>query len=728
MLVGFDRTTPAQQRLIAALQEKSVNVEVAETVHEDSPAEPGLLVEATNGKDEVATCALWVRSQLETLGSAARLAVVVPGVAAKRPEIERTFRQILAPQTTMIGGRDLPLPFEFSLGVPLSQLPIVRAALLLLRWMDHGLLPDQVSWLLLSGLICRDEAEVLSLARFDARLRQQPMRPPEQDLESFLQSLDRGWSETASLTGLRRRLIAAQRALGSRTALSFAEWVQRAGEILEEVHWPGAHARQSEDFQVQARWSQLLDSLAGLAFDGRTVRYSVFLDVLERQASRTIYAPESLAAPVQILGPFEAAGLQFDALWFLGADDAGWPPVARPHPFLSRSLQRKHEMPHAHSDVDWKLAEQVTTRLKQSAGKCVFSYAAQDAEGVCRPSTLVSGLKPPVQAEQVRIAIGAEEDLATMHDFPAVVTDAEPAVAVPWPLEKEAGGADVLQHQAACPFRSFAIRRLSARPLDETDWGLDPRAHGKLVHTLLDKVWAALVDRHGLVRARTEGGLPALLASVVDESLETYRVSGEKRPWNEAYLATARARILSLMEEWLLYEETRADFSVEAREEKRSAPVGDLKLQVRVDRVDRVQGGRVIIDYKTGVVKTDAWDGPRPDEPQLPIYAGFGQVENLQGVLLGRVADERLGFSGRVADSNAVLPGSLHLSRPPYTAATLEEWRNYLLDLAAQFVRGEAQVDPKRYPKTCQYCALPGLCRIAETERARGVEDAEEPA
>ena len=37
-----------------------------------------------------------------------------------------------------------------------------------------------------------------------------------------------------------------------------------------------------------------------------------------------------------------------------------------------------------------------------------------------------------------------------------------------------------------------------------------------------------------------------------------------------------------------------------------------------------------------------------------------------------------------------------------------------LLNLAESFVRGEARVDPRVYPKSCQYCPLAGVCRVAE--------------
>jgi ATP-dependent helicase/nuclease subunit B len=154
--------------------------------------------------------------------------------------------------------------------------------------------------------------------------------------------------------------------------------------------------------------------------------------------------------------------------------------------------------------------------------------------------------------------------------------------------------------------------------------------------------------------------------------------------------------------------------------------VGSLKLQLRVDRIDQVDGGRVIIDYKTGKVKTDSWDGARPEDPQLPIYAGFTEVQNVQGVLLGRVSDEKLEYSGRVAETSTVFSSQSTLLKPAYTEAMLQQWKADLLNLADQYLRGEAQVDPKQYPKTCQYCELPGLCRVAESARATG--EAADPA
>jgi ATP-dependent helicase/nuclease subunit B len=228
-----------------------------------------------------------------------------------------------------------------------------------------------------------------------------------------------------------------------------------------------------------------------------------------------------------------------------------------------------------------------------------------------------------------------------------------------------------------------------------------------------------------LLKAIAAGELRPSIQEHVHDAFEKYRRRNREDRWSQAYLDAEEERVVSLMEEWLDYEAKRADFRVEAGEKKLEAAVGDLQLQVRVDRIDSIPGGHLLIDYKTGQLSKVSWDGERPDEPQLPLYAGFTQIDNLKGVLLARVREEKTRFLGRAEEPRLVMPSDTR-GMKPYDAAMLEEWQRVLLRLAQQFLQGEAQVDPKEYPKSCEFCDLAGLCRIAESDPVSSADDAEQ--
>ena len=57
-------------------------------------------------------------------------------------------------------------------------------------------------------------------------------------------------------------------------------------------------------------------------------------------------------------------------------------------------------------------------------------------------------------------------------------------------------------------------------------------------------------------------------------------------------------------------------------------------------------------------------------------------------------------------------------SRNSLTAEMLIDWRDYIEQLARDFLAGRAEVDPRDYPKTCERCGLQTLCRIQEITRS----------
>ena len=173
---------------------------------------------------------------------------------------------------------------------------------------------------------------------------------------------------------------------------------------------------------------------------------------------------------------------------------------------------------------------------------------------------------------------------------------------------------------------------------------------------------------------------------------------------------------------WLEIETLRAPFSVEPPEQERSVTLGRLKLNTRVDRVDRLpDGGRAVIDYKSGTADPRDWLGNRPDEPQLPIYAVTG-LQSPTAVLFAQLLTGDLRYRG-VAEQDGLAPevGAYGAARkkpddPEDWHALLTHWQVAVTALAEEFVQGEARVAPKYGADTCRYCHLQVLCRIHERD------------
>jgi ATP-dependent helicase/nuclease subunit B len=744
VMLGFDRVMPARKRLIAALEAKDVEVQLCST---DSPQLLTRLMHATDLRDEITTCAHWIRgllgeNPLFDIKPPARIGVIVPDAGRVRSEIERIFRRVLMPETDDILAPAARMPFEFSLGQPLGSVPVVRAALLLLRWAASPLSEEEVSWLLLSGYLGTGSAEYVATGSFDASLRNSGSMSLEISLRNTLKQM-RG-ARFPALADIHARLESMQKMAAvnhiSEEERTPGRWVDLAQLMLDQAGWRGMTRRDEIDFQARARWERLLDDVALLDFDGSRMQYRKFIDTLETQANETVFAHESHGAPVQVMGALEASGQQFDAAWFLGADDQAWPARGRLHPLLPNDVQRRAGMPHATAEDDWELASVVTKRIAASAPVVVFSHAERDKDGESRPSPLIASIAPGTvweRSSRLLEELGVE---TAPHEASKLQEIDDASGTIAWPREQSAGGYSVIKDQAACPFRAFAARRLNADELNRSEWGLSAGQRGMLLHKVMELLWSPekgqlhnLADlqaaiAEGRLRAEIEGAIADVFAPLVKEN------GGDA--WMEAYLASVQRRLLTRLEEWIRIEAERVPFTVEATEKVLDdVSVGGLKLRLRADRIDQVgddglaEGQRLLVDYKSGKVSTKDWDGMRPNEPQLPLYAIFGNVENVCGVVFARINVEKTELEGCVSDVRAQLFAdkklSSNLAKNPYNNAIRNEWTTALLNLAEDFLHGEAQVDPKDGTKTCKFCAMPGLCRVAEKREASTEDETE---
>ncbi len=705
LLVGFDRILPAQRSFFEAWGEWR------EVAHGD-PAGKVLFYEAADAQAELSACALWCGRQLDA-NPGARLLVVAQSASARRGEMERAFL------------RQAGAAFEFSLGVPLSQVALARSALLALRWLDGALAEQELDWLLSTGLIAASAQENAALQNYMRRLRGRGLERTQWSLRAFLgeryaaELLPGAWVE---------RLTAAQRLLAgfARRALSPLDWAELIPRLLDELHFASARPLTSAEFQALRRWQLAVESCGSLGFDGRRVSWRDFLAQLGRALEETLFAPESRNAPILIAGAAESAGLTADAVWFLGADEDAWPANGAAHPLLPIEVQRAAGMPHATTQLDWELAEAVTRRLLASAPEAHFSYARQNEAAEARPSRLIAQLA------------GAPRELPPELLAPAcpapLTVPFEDFSRIPFVPGKVPGGSAVLTAQSQCPFQAFATARLAAQQWKPAEAGLTAGERGSLLHAVLHSIWDGPPE--GI---RTHAELVSLRDREVFVAGHVRRVFARdlkphlREQMPRRYLELEALRLTRLVSEWLEYEAARVSFEIAAIEDKRVVHIEGLTFDLRLDRLDRlIDETLLVIDYKSGNVSPSAWETPRPEDVQLPLYAGFALKEDelLGGLAFAKVRPGKLEFAGRIGDAAVTLfsglKGGSSLVKNPFTAEQLLDWRDCIQQLARDFIAGRAEVDPREAPKTCIHCGLQTLCRIQENSERLAAEDESE--
>ncbi|WP_051525471.1 hypothetical protein [Methylobacillus glycogenes] len=170
-LVGFDRITPQMARLQTLLEERGVDVQR----HETGLAQAGQasLLHLDDQEAECRAAVAWAQARLEQHPEA-RLGIVVPELAKLRISLARLLDDALHPAWVRPGMVEAPRRYDFSLGLPLSQEPVVHTSLSLLRLLSQYQLEQQdFSALLQQPYWSNAVSEGDARARFDARLREQ---------------------------------------------------------------------------------------------------------------------------------------------------------------------------------------------------------------------------------------------------------------------------------------------------------------------------------------------------------------------------------------------------------------------------------------------------------------------------------------------------------------------------------------------------------------------------
>ena len=726
---GYETLTPQQQALFEALAQSGcvigdVPPDDTRALAPGAPNFPGVSSLACDDAEaELHQVAQRVRALLVAHADGLprlRIGVVIPDLAARRTAVMRVFDDVLEPPRALAPNTPAPRLFNCSLGLPLTSYPVVFAAFLILKLAGGEATLEETGALLRSPYLGGAEAEFSARARVDAWLRARGRKRVAPGA-LWQAAQGEGSGDAPRLAAMLEPWIAQARD-ARRLRQPPSAWSATFLWLLKGLGWPGERTLDSAEYQTFEKFRDAVSSLSALDPLRTRLTRPEALSVFRRLVADTVFQPEANDAPVQILGTLESIGLSFDVLFVLGLAGDAWPAAPRPNPFLPSALQRALNVAHASAEWELHFARRMTHAWRAAAPAVMLTWPRRDGERELTMSPLLDAvpaaaeppLAPALLPALLREALYAARCFETLNDTRAPALRAGVSVR---------GGAQVLQNQAACAFRAFAIHRLGAAPLEEGVDGLDARERGTLVHQALSVLWRDLGSQANLLAldaAALEQKTQAAVNTAVDALCR-------ERPdiMSDAYAALERQRLTALLLRLAALEKNRAPFEVVACEQQRALEVAGVHLNARLDRVDQLaDGSRVILDYKTGTAHIGGWLGERPDEPQLPLYAVSDDAQ-IAGVAFVQLRAREVAFKGVTRDGEvlpevAALAAAKNLSAQYATwPALLNGWRTVLEQLARDYLAGHAEVSPKQYPNTCEYCGLNSLCRVRELT-ARG--------
>ena len=701
LLLHCDELAPLHSALVGHAPRSS---DLGLTEHR---TQPGPVLAFVDDDAEMAAAARWCRERAEA-DPQGRYAVVLQDMGAERARFETLLRREFGCLTADYDR----LPVNFATGYSLGALPIVRDALRILALAGDEADLDETLMLLRSRFIAplplpAQQAETVARRLRELAVERLPTRLLRERLDELLPPSARPgpWDGVNVLTS---------RGLRLRRQRYPSAWLQIYRCLLDAWQWGRGVALDSLEYQELQHWEGALDTFATLDDVLGKVDFDTSLIQLRRLLEDQPFQPQTTDRALQVLGPLETTGLHFDGLWILGLDADSWPATARPNPYLPLGMQRELRM--AGCDATWEqqAAERRWAHWRSCTTSLEVSYVIREDDVERRPSALLADL-----------AVRRDDASAPFDDrwLDQAGAPADPVILEPLPVSPgELGligrGSALLEDQIACPFRAFAARRLQVQAPPAPQAGLLPSERGSLLHAALYRLFETFPGRAAL-RAASDDARRAAVGAAVDQALRELR-SGRRQLLGAGMIELEQQRLRALLPAWLELEAGRdEDFVVAEREAARDLHLGDLTLALRLDRIDRLaDGSLLLIDYKTGRVEgTASWFSAPPTRPQIPLYALAEPAAD--GVALAYLRPGELGWRGVAQSAGptgvSATEGHRDIDDPAAErdfAVLRERWRDDLLPVAEAFLAGESSVDP--LPDACRYCGRHSLCRIGE--------------
>jgi ATP-dependent helicase/nuclease subunit B len=613
-LAGFDSPAPVEQDLFSLLEtrcsvkyvrDRRVQAGNIEAIALPSPEQEVIYLAERLAED----------ARSLTLN---RIGVVVPDLNAYGASIERCLKDVLGENPSA----DYQW-FNITLGEPVSDLPLVKAALLPLRFMLEGESRELFLSLLLSPYYGFWKGRRQEIARADLVWRKLSVRS---GLDALLTSVKREEPTIREkiFHGNLRDLVPLFR-INPASRRSAAYWSEAMSETWSQLSFPVISDEQDTLALNNLReiMNDIESYLPNIIMEG-----SEFLSWISTVASKRMTKKgASEDAGIQIMGIIESRGLDFDKVYVLDMNDRSLPQPVKPLPLLDGT--ERNSVQGGTAEMQHEFAEKIFQNILHMATDITLLRAEEENSKPLTPSPFliyderqesINIWQTPspawLRADWLRSAHSESRKSIIISGSNYQERDSR---LDPQMIPRVLSMTDI-ETALACPYMFFAKKILGIEKFNDIETSISPAERGKGLHRILASFTKKLREENIDPEEERAKAVELLIVSA-EEFLRGHANDPlwnvERRRWFES-----PGLLISWLDEelrhrscgWRCISEETSFTDLENEK-------WPFSLRGRIDRIDYHEGeGILCLDYKTGNIPAVADILTRFRAPQLPVY------------------------------------------------------------------------------------------------------------